>query len=197
MRPLIAIAALTILAPLASAQFGVGVGYGRYPYYYGPYAGPYLGYYPGAYGGFYSNGFSLYGPPVPTYGSIPGYFGGGDQRLSNFPDLRYRMVGPYGWRGYVAYDAPAMVATQRFVIERSTAVCEIHLPTVDATVKVNGATLEGNGTVRQITTPVKFGGTMVYELEAQWSDDRGIGAGRRSVILRPGECVVADFTKPE
>ena len=48
-----------------------GYGYGGFYPYYG-------------YDGFYSNGFSMYGPPVPTYGPVPGYFGGGDQRLNNY-----------------------------------------------------------------------------------------------------------------
>src|SRR5262245_1436971 len=61
----------------ASAQyFGPYNRFGTYPY-------GYLGYYPGAYSNSWSNGFNLYGPPVPTYGITPGAFGGSDYRLNN------------------------------------------------------------------------------------------------------------------
>src|SRR5437763_3567537 len=53
------------------------------PRYYGYGYG--FGYFPGAYGSVWSNGFSLYGPPVPTYGPVPGAFGGSDQRLDVYP----------------------------------------------------------------------------------------------------------------
>src|SRR5436853_568690 len=68
----------------ARAQY-IGGGIGIRPS--GPYGGYYPGYlgvFPGGYNGFWSNGFSMYGPPVPTYGTVAGTFGGGDQRLSNF-----------------------------------------------------------------------------------------------------------------
>ncbi|HEY8504644.1 MAG TPA: hypothetical protein VIL46_08680, partial [Gemmataceae bacterium] len=55
----------------------VGPVYGPGGYYFGPHPGVYLGHYDG----FYGNGFSMYGPPVPTAGPIPGYFGGSNQRL--------------------------------------------------------------------------------------------------------------------
>src|SRR5688500_2454529 len=74
-----------ITAPAAHAQ-QVGVGVTPFGVRGGYWPG-YLGYFPGAYQGFWSNGFSLYGPPVPTYGTVPGYFGGADQRLSNFNNI--------------------------------------------------------------------------------------------------------------
>src|SRR5947209_1191454 len=57
--------------------------YNVHPRYYGYGYG--FGYFPGAYGSVWSNGFSLYGPPVPTYGPVPGPFGGPDQRLDVYP----------------------------------------------------------------------------------------------------------------
>ena len=54
---LAAAAACGALAPAARAQVFVGPGVTRYGYF---------GYYPGAYSSSWSNGFSLYGPPVPT-----------------------------------------------------------------------------------------------------------------------------------
>src|SRR5262245_40629173 len=75
---------LAISASARAQNVGVGVGVGPRPYggLYGGISTGYLGVYPGGYNGFWSNGFSMYGPPVPTYGSVPGYFGGVDQRLT-------------------------------------------------------------------------------------------------------------------
>ena len=60
---------------------GIGLGIGYDPFYgttsYG--VGGFV--WGGAYNGFYSNGFSEYGPPVPTYAPVPGMFGGSDQRF--------------------------------------------------------------------------------------------------------------------
>lgn len=63
----------------AYGAVSVGPGFGFGPGFYGNGFG--YGY--GGYNGFYSNGFTAYGPPVPTYGPIPGSFGGSDQRLNN------------------------------------------------------------------------------------------------------------------
>src|SRR5262245_23832082 len=41
---------------------------------------PFIGPYSGRSGSTWSNGLSLYGPPVPTYGPIPGVFGNDDLR---------------------------------------------------------------------------------------------------------------------
>ena len=53
---------------------GINPGYIRGGYGFGP------GYFglPGAAGSFWTNGFSLYGPPIPTYAPVPGTFGGAD-----------------------------------------------------------------------------------------------------------------------
>src|SRR5205085_88559 len=80
-------AALGGSGPAQGQAVGVGVVGPRPVGVYGTYWPGYLGVYPGGYNGFYSNGFSMYGPPVPTYGSVPGFFGGSDQRLSNFPNI--------------------------------------------------------------------------------------------------------------
>jgi uncharacterized protein (TIGR03000 family) len=70
-----------------------------------------FGYYPGAYSSSWSNGFSLYGPPVPTYGPIAGAFGGSDQRLNYgnpwYPrtDLYYPTA-PFPGRPGVMYAVP-------------------------------------------------------------------------------------------
>lgn len=195
-RRLAAVAFWLSVTSAASAQFGVGTGFYRPGPYFGVYSGPYFGYYPGAYGGFWSNGYSLYGPPVPTYGIVPGYFGGADQRLSNFPDLRYSWYGPFGWRGgVVPLSSPTdMTATRRYLVSRTTAVCEVRLPVADAEVTINNTSLAAGSAVRQFTTALQPGTTTTVELQASWSDARGIASSRRSAILRPGETTVVDFT---
>ncbi|MFL5328531.1 MAG: hypothetical protein ACJ8C4_06415 [Gemmataceae bacterium] len=161
--------------------------------YVGVSAGPMFGYYPGAFGGQWSNGYSLYGPPVPTYGTVPGYFGGSDQRLSNFPDLRSNWYyGPYGYRGVVIpLNAPKPV-----IIVVPMAVCEIRVPDPDAQVMINGSPWSVAGSVRRFETRLPHGVASNCEIEAKWAGASGIGMGKRSVIMRAGETAVADFTKP-
>src|SRR5436305_10897842 len=73
----LAAAGCVALAPAARAQVFVGPAVPNYAF------GGFGGFFPGAYGSSWSNGFSRYGPPVPTYGIVPGAFGGADQRLNN------------------------------------------------------------------------------------------------------------------
>lgn len=94
----LSLAAVLVSASTASAQLlvggGIGPGFHRYPPGPGPAwgypglppGGPFLGYaYPysfwgfsGAAGATWTNGLHLAGPPVPTYGPIPGVFGASD-----------------------------------------------------------------------------------------------------------------------
>jgi len=189
-----ALSVFLIPVSMAQAQYGAGLYYPRGPYL-GFWTGPAFGYVPGAYQGFWSNGFTLYGPPVPTYGSIPGYFGGYDQRLSNFPDLRYGDYGPWGWRGgYVPLDRPANCVALPVV---GLALCEVHLPAADAELLVNGVKADAQGAIRTIRVNLPPATGVSYELEVRWATPESIGASRRSVILRAGETVVTDFNKPE
>jgi uncharacterized protein (TIGR03000 family) len=68
--------------------------------------GPYVGYpwgfpgYSARAGSFWSNGLSLYGPPVPVYGPIPGVFGNEDlvRQWRAVPNPGF----PFGWVGIFA-----------------------------------------------------------------------------------------------
>ncbi len=68
--------------------------------------GPYVGYpwgfpgYSGRAGSFWSNGLSLYGPPVPVYGPIPGIFGN-DDLVRQWRQVPSPGV-PFGWVGIFA-----------------------------------------------------------------------------------------------
>jgi uncharacterized protein (TIGR03000 family) len=66
--------------PATAYSFGVGVSVS--PNGYGVW-----GFVPTYYQGFYGTGFSAYGPPVPTYGPVPGVFGGSDQLFGRYPPL--------------------------------------------------------------------------------------------------------------
>ena len=68
--------------------------------------GPFVGYpwgwpgYSGRAGQNWSNGLSLYGPPVPVYGPVPGIIGNGDL-VHQWHDMPRLGVG-YGWFGVYA-----------------------------------------------------------------------------------------------
>lgn len=191
--------AVLLFPCFAHAQYGPRVYYPPGPYF-GYWTGAGFGYVPNIYQGHWSNGFTAYGPPVPTYGSIPGYFGGADQRLSNFPDSRYWFppysygyYGPWGARGVVI---PLNQPRRDLTTQAGPAICEVHVPTADAELFVNGAKVEGTGLVRKVITdmPPRTGAT--WELEARWSHDRGIGSARRWATLRAGEETKVDFSAP-
>ncbi|MBA4186893.1 MAG: hypothetical protein C0467_02625 [Planctomycetaceae bacterium] len=118
------------------APFGPGFGPGFYgsgwPYgpavapgwgYPGLYGGPFVGYPFGYYGygpragSSWSNGLSLYGPPVPTYGPIPGVFGNNDLRRlwEQVPSPGI----PFGWVGiYAASPRPRYPSVNVWPVER-------------------------------------------------------------------------------
>jgi hypothetical protein len=192
-----------LLSPcLAQAQYGPVAYYPPGPYF-GFWTGPAFGYWPGAYGGQWSNGYTLYGPPVPTYGSIPGYFGGSDQRLSNIPDDKYLFspspygpypyYGPWGARGVVI---PLNPPRPEVTMMAGPAICEVHVPAADAELFVNGKKIEGTGLVRKLATgmPPRSGTTL--ELEARWTSETSIGSARRWATVRAGEVTVIDFATP-
>jgi hypothetical protein len=196
-----ALFAVLLLPGLATAQYGPVAYYPNPPgAYFGFWTGPAFGYLPGAYGGQWSNGYSLYGPPVPTYGSIPGYFGGADQRLSNFPDNNalfppYGYGYGYGWggRGVVI---PLNPPRPEVTMMAGPGICEVHVPAADAELFVNGKKIEGRGLVRKLGTglPPRSGTTL--ELEARWTTESTIGSARRWATVRSGEVTVIDFSKP-
>lgn len=124
------------VAVVAGAPFGAPFGPGFYhsgwPYgpsvapgwgYPGLYGGPFVGYPFGFYGygpragSSWSNGLSLYGPPVPTYGPIPGVFGNNDLRRlwEQVPSPGI----PFGWVGiYAASPRPRNLSVNVWPVER-------------------------------------------------------------------------------
>jgi uncharacterized protein (TIGR03000 family) len=188
----------------ARAQY-VGVGVGRPGGVYGSYWPGYLGVFPGGYHGFYSNGFSAYGPPVPTYGSVPGVFGGADQRLSNFPNIYMQNGADIGlggsgaggagprrrhWNGADASTTPTIASGQ--------ALIDVRLPAADAEVYFEGNNTRQTGARRMFQSPVvQIGTTYYYKIRAKWKQADGTVADQeRSVGVRANETTVVDFAAP-
>lgn len=126
-RALVSSAVLVaVFTSSSSAQYrgsvGVGVGVGTPWNYYGLPYGPYAFGYPGAVGSFWTNGHSLYGPPVPTYGPTPGAFGGGDA---------HRGHQNYGWLGYYT-PSPRLGYSTVNVYPNDQPRLELTGPSVDA-----------------------------------------------------------------
>jgi uncharacterized protein (TIGR03000 family) len=191
-------------SPALAQQVGVGVGPNGF---YGGYSPSYLGIFPGAYPGFWSNGFSLYGPPVPTYGTIPGTFGGADQRLSNFNNIQiyngasiglgYPGAGGAGPRSR-HYAAAGGVPGLGGAAAYGQAVIEVRVPAADAEVFFEGINTRQNGTRRLFYSPAIPGGaTYYYKVRARWVEDGKVEDQTRSVGVRANEAFVVDFTKPE
>ena len=103
----IAVAAPAQAAPRINPSSAFGVAGGIYvgPRPGGGY-GPIVGFFPTYYPGFYGNGYSAYGPPVPTYGPFPGVFGGSDQRLMQNPPIFGFGTGWFGYRSPSPRPAP-------------------------------------------------------------------------------------------
>jgi uncharacterized protein (TIGR03000 family) len=201
----IALITAVIIGCAGSVQAqSVGVAGGRPIGVYGSYWPAYLGAYPGAYNGFWSNGFSLYGPPVPTYGSVPGVFGGSDQRLYNFSNINIQNgaeigLGTPGAGGggprrrfyYAGENAAPAAATGQATIE-------VRVPAADAEVFFEGINTRHTGVRRLFLSPVvQVGTTYYYKIRAKWKQPDGtIADQERSVGVRANETVVVDFNAP-
>jgi uncharacterized protein (TIGR03000 family) len=171
----------------------------------GVYGGVWPGYYGGTYNGFYSNGFSMYGPPVPTYGSVPGVFGGADQRLfapnifiQNGAEFGLGTPGAGGggprrrhWAGGEGVGANPAAATGQALID-------VRLPSPDAEVFFEGTNTRQNGARRVFQSPtLPVGMTYYYKVRAKWKQPDGtIGEQEKTVGVRANETVVVDFTSP-
>jgi uncharacterized protein (TIGR03000 family) len=184
----------------------VGVG-GSRPF--GVYGTVWPGYY-GAYSSSWSNVFSLYGPPVPTYGSVPGAFGGADQRLSNFnynfsniniengAGIGLGAPGSGGagprrrhWAGNDAGVPQSQAATGQANID-------VRVPAADAEVLFEGTNTRQAGVRRLFQSPVlQVGTTYYYKIRARWKQQDGtVTEQERSVGVRANETTAVDFTAP-
>jgi len=168
---------------------------------------------PAAGGAFWTNGLSLYGPPVPTYGPVPGTFGGGDAHrfYSNPPIFGYGL-------NYLGYRSPSPRLAnptasvyppgQGEIVDRprlrrfppSNPRCarvQVALPHPDADIWLNSTAMKGTGTERAFESPeLAEGKSYQYEVVARWPHDGREKSESRTVTVAAGETVVADFTRP-
>lgn len=183
----------------------VSVGVGMWPGYGNRWGWPAAG------GAFWTNGLSLYGPPVPTYGPVPGTFGGGDAHrfYSNPPLFGYGLY-YFGYRSpsprlanptVNVYPPGQEPVRQRLLTPPSNAKCcrlEVTLPHPEADVWLNTTAVKGTGTERAFESPeLEAGKTYKYEVIARWQQDGREKAESRTVTVAAGQTVVADFTQPK
>lgn len=220
----------------ANVEVGVGVGgywHSGYPYgprvappwnYYGLAGGPFITYpygYPGFYypgffgysgraGSFWSNGLSLYGPPVPVYGPIPGVFGNDDLVRQWRSTLAPGLAG-YGWVGiYAASPRPRhlTVSSHPVVEQFHTAppapvgpanlggclVISVKVPQPAAEIWVDGTKTVQTGTDRIFESPpLGAGKSYRYTLTARWIEGGQPVEMSKEVTGAPGEVVRVDF----
>ncbi|MFL5339007.1 MAG: TIGR03000 domain-containing protein [Gemmataceae bacterium] len=142
------------------------------------------GFYPYSYQGYWSNGYSLYGPPVPTYGPIPGVFGGSDARLNyrNGPDTVPARGFPKANYGFVT---PTYA---RF---------EVTVP-ADALVSLEGMPVNQTGPQRTFrATGLEPGQSYWLRLKATWLDGGKEVVQEKTINVRGGQTVRMDLSKAE
>jgi uncharacterized protein (TIGR03000 family) len=190
-----------ILTVRAEAQsVGVGVGIYSRPRYLP--AQPYFGAYPLTYPGFYGNGMSMYGPPVPTYGPIPGTFGGSDYRVNqNAPFVGF----PVGI--YATYSRSRPAASRngeplllddaiRGPLDSDKLLVEVRVPLDNVIVFINDRVTKQNGLVRYFASPsLKTDENYQYTIRAVWTVNGQRNDKTMVVEGKPGERAVADFIK--
>jgi uncharacterized protein (TIGR03000 family) len=211
--------------PLGNRLYPYGFGYGRYPWGYpGLAGGPYLNYpfvgwpgYTGAFGSFWTNGLSLYGPPVPTYGPTPGVLGNSDfvQQWRHSPTLGggfgvYGWVGPY--RASPRFRNPSVnpwPVMERLVVEGSDAkvvandvpsgqvlYLSVKVPQPAAEIFVDGMKTAMTGTDRLFESPPLSGDKeYAYDIVARWTEGGATVERKKTVKGKPGEVVRVDLTQ--
>jgi len=187
---------------------GPGVGSGYYGVTGSPTAFVDVGYawgfgIPAASGSFWTNGLSLYGPPIPTYGPVPGTFGGSDAHrfYSNPPILGYGLHA-FGYRSPIArlaapsvsvYPESAPVALPAPTVPSACRV-EVRLPDAGAELWINKTKTSSTGVERSFESPeLTEGKSFEYELIARWENAGEKKAESRKVTVAAGKSVLVDF----
>jgi uncharacterized protein (TIGR03000 family) len=168
----------------------------------------------GANGGFWSNGLSLYGPPVPVYGPLPGILGNYDlvHQWRHTPTLGWGV----GWFGTYFQPSPrvkplsvnvwpvvepvpaAMPLAIGEPVPEGCLILSVKLPQPAAEVFVDGVKTVQTGTDRIYESPPSAAGKEIrYEMTARWLE-RGVTVEETRVVSgKPGEVVRVDFTSPQ
>lgn len=158
-------------------------------------------------GSSWSNGLSLYGPPVPVYGPIPGVIGNDDLvrqwRTMNTPGLA-----GYGWHGvYRASPRPKPLTVSAWPQPEPLGpaaapgtgsggcLCiSVQVPQPAAEVFVDGKKTAQTGTDRTFESPPLEGGKSYrYTVTARWVEGGQVVEASKEVTGAPGEVVRVDF----
>jgi uncharacterized protein (TIGR03000 family) len=192
----------------AANAFGFGLGAYSGPGPYGGY-GSVIGFTPFYYRGFYGNGQSMYGPPVPTYGPVPGVFGGSDERLRPLPPVFGYGTGWFHYRSpsprpvpnfefvapgnYLPYPEP--IAPVEPAAPDACMRLEVRVPE-SAQVFIDGAATKQSGTVRSFASPaLNADQVYTYTLRAQWEENGKPRSETRTITGKAGTPYIIDFTK--
>lgn len=198
----------------AQVAFGAGIYAG--PGAYGPYTAPlypFVGWpgFQGAFGSYWTNGLSLYGPPVPVPGPIPGVFGNGD--LVNQWRARPTLglgVGYFGWVGpldpryRMVYRTPIVVEPLPPVAPGQAAAgaagcvfLSVKVPQPTAEVFIGGLKMNQIGLDRLYTTPPLAADKEAHvDVVARWVERGATVECKKVAVGKPGEVVRVDFTVP-
>jgi len=215
LAPVLPLALVVGVKPaLAQARVGVGAGYGYgyggYPYFGGPWG--WFGNYPAANGSFWTNGLTLYGPPVPTFGVVPGSFGGSDaHRVLTQPPIGSGIfgVGIYGYRNLPPRPAPrtiylepppppSVTAGGPPPIAARAARITVRLPQPNATLWIDKKETRSTGSERTFESPeLADGQTFEYKLIARWISNGQEKAESRTVTVTAGQSMTVDFNFAE
>ena len=209
-----AVLAALVFPASASAQVGLGVGASTAPGYYGPYASPFFGFaawpgYRGAIGSYWTNGLSLYGPPVPTAGPIPGVFGNYD--LSS----QWQQRASAGFTGYPGYGVYVPLGRRYPRLPPAPVIIEplpptpiapgpvgcvmlsVRVPQPNAEVFIAGVKMTQTGFDRlYMTPPLPADKQTQIEVSARWTERAVIVERKKVAVGVPGEVVRVDLGSP-
>lgn len=181
--------------------------------------GPFVGYpwgwpgYSARAGQNWSNGLSLYGPPVPVYGPVPGIFGNGDL-VRQWHDVPSMGIG-YGWFGvYAASPRPRPLTVSVWPTIESVQpaadqpvanplapggvmIVSVKVPQPNAEIIVDGVKTSQTGTDRLFESPqLEMGKQFRYEITARWMEGGVVREKKMAAVGTAGEVVRVDFTMP-
>ena len=211
----------TPTAPLSGSRFlppypAPGLPNGGYPYGYsrpfGTSGVAAFGFYVPR--GFWPNGLSLYGPPVPTPGAMPGVFGNYDLART-WQAVPFSGVGPYGAIGVYAplsrprvplgptppvteWLAPGPTAPlPRGAKLGGSITISVKVSQPFAEVFVNGKRTAQTGTERTFESPpLEDGQNYQYTVTARWVENGQTVEVSKTATGAPGAVVVVDFGAP-
>jgi uncharacterized protein (TIGR03000 family) len=182
---------------------GFGFGIPGYNYLGG------YGFFSGRAGSTWSNGLSLYGPPVPVYGPIPGVLGN-DDLVRQWRAVPFPGLAGYGWHGvFRASPRPKPLTVSAWpqpeplgpapqlpanAAPGGCLLLSVQVPQPSAEVFVDGKKTAQTGTDRTFESPpLEAGKSYRYTVTARWVEGGQVVEAKKEVTGSPGEVVRVDF----